>query len=262
VDTNSRRGSVFLRNSGGANKLKKQTGDVASPFGDGPPQPADRPVDETDKPALIIGNGRSREGLDLASLNRNAIVMYGCNALYREFRTSDFRAHYLAVRDTAMLAEMVSANVPLKTPLIVSPAARFRFGWHDRDTGWLREHFPPENIIDAEEHRPMTGEMVALHAARRGHPDIYLIGFDFCFGSNLYEGSINYEPAYPQRIARDECRSAMSAMTRQFPEIRWHYVTPEPDAGKLWGCDTVTIDGLQRAFGVREMGGVVGGPGP
>ena len=34
--------------------------------------------------AFVIGNGKSREGMDLNDLKKHGMT-YGCNALYREF---------------------------------------------------------------------------------------------------------------------------------------------------------------------------------
>ena len=51
----------------------------------------------TDRTAYIIGNGQSRIGLDLTTLNGD---IWGCNALYR-----DYEPDYLTIIDVSIMGE-------------------------------------------------------------------------------------------------------------------------------------------------------------
>ena len=61
------------------------------------------------KECIIIGNGKSREGLDLHLLKdpNNRITTFGCNALYR-----DFTPDYLVSGDSTIIKEICKSEYP------------------------------------------------------------------------------------------------------------------------------------------------------
>jgi hypothetical protein len=67
------------------------------------------------KPAIIIGNGPSRNDIDLHKLVGKA-PLYGCNALYRDFNKLD----YLVAIDNGMINELHKERVNVGN-LIVPP---------------------------------------------------------------------------------------------------------------------------------------------
>jgi hypothetical protein len=56
------------------------------------------------KTAFVLGNGTSRKSIDLQNLKKYGLV-YGCNALYREYQPD-----YLVAVDTKMILEINQAG--------------------------------------------------------------------------------------------------------------------------------------------------------
>jgi len=124
--------------------------------------------------AIIIGNGKSREEINLDSLVGQGTI-FGCNALYRDFDGYDF----LVAIDDRMINEIKTTEKRLTGKAI----------------------FPPEK----ERYEETTGRrnnagMVAMREAiRQGHDMLYCLGFDFILDGeqsvdNVYLGSQNYTP--------------------------------------------------------------------
>ena len=59
------------------------------------------------KIANIIGNGPSRQGLDLNSLRSPSTTIFGCNALYR-----DYPSDYLVSGDSTIIKEICESDYP------------------------------------------------------------------------------------------------------------------------------------------------------
>lgn len=124
--------------------------------------------------AIIIGNGKSREEINLDSLVGQGTI-FGCNALYRDFDGYD----YLVAIDDRMINEIQTTEKRLTGKAI----------------------FPPEK----ERYEETTGRrnnagMVAMREAiKQGHNMLYCLGFDFILDGeqsvdNVYLGSQNYTP--------------------------------------------------------------------
>lgn len=127
--------------------------------------------------AFVLGNGESRQGLDLGLLRSKGTV-YGCNALYR-----DFTPDVLVATDRPMAQEIQS-------------------------TGYARQHRfftrrPEPNsgaqVIPKPWYGYSSGPVALALAAQEGHCPIYVIGFDLGANSqglfnNVYAGTKNYKP--------------------------------------------------------------------
>jgi hypothetical protein len=110
------------------------------------------------KPAFIIGNGRSREGFDLETL-RGKGTTYGCNAVYR-----DFESDYIVSLDR-LISEEIANNYPLKE----KPAYSTKIN--------IQRY--SEDFILVPRNPGMNTGATATHIARfDGHKEIYLLGFD------------------------------------------------------------------------------------
>lgn len=134
------------------------------------------------QPAFVIGNGQSRQEVDLSTLREHGTI-FGCNALYR-----DFEPDYLIAIDEAIISEIQNSSFPKEKCI-----------------------FPPENerFEPAEVHynqksrfygrpRSNAGMNAIIEAIRKGHTDLYCIGFDFLAEregtalSNMYNGTPCY----------------------------------------------------------------------
>jgi len=129
------------------------------------------------KPAFVLGNGRSRLHVNATELGPYGHI-YGCNALYREMSVD----HLVAV-DVKMVNEIISA------------------GYHKNHTVWTN---PNKGIAETahinffDPHKGWSSGPTALWlAAKFGHREIYILGFDFegVDGkfNNVYADTFNYK---------------------------------------------------------------------
>lgn len=173
--------------------------------------------------AIIIGNGKSREEIDLNSLIGQGTI-FGCNALYRSFDGYD----YLVAIDNRMIDEIKTTEKRLSGKSI----------------------FPPEE----ERYEETTGRrnnagMVAMREAiKQGHNILYCLGFDFILEgnqsvSNVYKDSRNYEPHTQSNIEDNYNRiKYLEWFSDQYPEVKFVFVIP--DNIKTKPIDSLNIIGL------------------
>jgi len=173
--------------------------------------------------AIIIGNGKSREEINLESLVGQGAI-FGCNALYRDFDGYD----YLVAIDERMINEITVTE--------------------KRITG--QTIFPPEQ----ERYEETTGRrnnagMVAMREAiKQGHTMLYCLGFDFILEgqdsiSNVYKDSKNYEPHTQSNIEDNYNRiKYLEWFSDQYPEVKFVFVIP--DNIKTKPIDSPNIIGL------------------
>ena len=137
--------------------------------------------DTQGKPAFVIGNGRSRLTFDLDTL-RDKGTIYGCNALYR-----DFRPDYLVAKDKKICQE-IAKNYPLhKRPC-----------YTQKQNLQLDENFV---LIPKQPKTNTSSGLTAIHIAiHDGHTKIYLLGFDSTYvnkgtqRNHVYAGTNAYGP--------------------------------------------------------------------
>lgn len=115
--------------------------------------------------AFVLGNGKSRRGIDLSLLKQQGKV-YGCNALYREF-TPDV---------------LIATDKPIADEIQNS-------GYAKNNRFFTRRPLPDSGALKLpNEYRGMSSGPNALaQACLDGHTTLYLIGFDL--GSN--DGQFN-----------------------------------------------------------------------
>lgn len=163
--------------------------------------------------AFVLGNGRSRSGLDLERLSRMGVI-YGCNALYREFQP----------------AVLVSTDRPIS-------AAIQQSGYAAQYTHYTRKPIPglgsqtvPQNYFGFS-----SGPLACALAALHGHDPVYLIGFDMAAlpgerFNNMYSDTEFYKkstarPTYTGNWVRQLCHIA-----KDFPRTRFMRVHGETTA--------------------------------
>lgn len=131
--------------------------------------------------AFIIGNGTSRQSIDLSKLKGKGKI-YGCNALYRTFSDYDF----LVAIDDGMIKEITENNIPRA---IIPPETE----------RWEDERYSPNR------RRSNAGMNAMNEAIKRSSTKIYCLGFDFLLTgdqsvSNIFDGTENYGPETRARI--------------------------------------------------------------
>lgn len=174
--------------------------------------------------AIIVGNGTSRRVMDLGSMVRTMgserPMIYGCNALYREFEMSGYIVpDYLVAIDNGIITEIESSSFPAARVII-----------------------PPENECwePAELHpsgnRPRgNAGMAAMQAAiRNGAKTLLCIGFDSFLQngaqsvSNIYDGTFNYGPETRANVADNYGRVRyMAWVAKTNPTVDFVFVYPD-----------------------------------
>jgi hypothetical protein len=127
--------------------------------------------------AFVIGNGISRQGIDLTQLRLLGTV-YGCNALYREF-TPDV----LVATDRAISAHIEKTGYPLTNKF------------------YTRRPIPNSGALalPKQYYGYSSGPNACALAASNNHVHIYMLGFDMGPTqnqkfNNIYAGSEFYKP--------------------------------------------------------------------
>lgn len=143
-----------------------------------------------EKKAFIIGNGASRKDYDLMNLKGKGTV-FGCNALYRNYRPNYELPDYLVAIDDAIITEIESSDFPSKR-FIVPPQDE---QWEPVELHWGRATNKQWNPARP---RSNAGMNSILEAIKMGHSDLFIFGFDFLVVdqniamSNLYDGTNCY----------------------------------------------------------------------
>jgi hypothetical protein len=173
--------------------------------------------------ALIVGNGSSRKSLDLLGmaniLGGNRPTIYGCNALYREYRPNYIIPDFLVAMDEGAIAEIESSDFPSER-FIVPPD----------DDRWE----PAEMHSDGHRPRSNAGMCAMIEAIRRGATTLLCIGFDSFLKdasqsvSNLFDGTTNYGPETRANVWDNPGRvKFMAYLARKNPNVDFVFIYPE-----------------------------------
>jgi hypothetical protein len=130
--------------------------------------------------AFVLGNGTSRAPILPVDLKPYGTI-YGCNALYREFKPD----HLIAV-DTKMIKEITSTGYHLENPVWTNPNRYSReipkLNLFNPNLGWS------------------SGPSALNLASEHNYETIYILGFDYEgigknheLVNNVYSGTINYK---------------------------------------------------------------------
>jgi hypothetical protein len=163
------------------------------------------------KKAIIVGNGVSRRGVDLAELNRYAI-MFGCNAIYREYFPE-----FIVSLDKGMIKELYDSKYPEERLIIPT---------HD-------EQYEPA-IFNPSRPRNNAGMIAMDHAIRRGYDYLVCLGMDFLIHDpdvnvdNMFEGTLNYGPETRASVNDTINRSKyFNWFVQQHPNVTFLFLFPE-----------------------------------
>jgi hypothetical protein len=172
--------------------------------------------------ALVLGNGKTRIGLDLAGYKALGVYIAGCNALYR-----DFIPDMLCVVDGKMLSEVwqAKAHEGVKLLYVDKNIKPWRVMFMDngpaKPLGW-------HNEVKAG---PTLAEW--LPKLQPGLTHVFLAGMDIGAPSdvrtnnNVYEDTKNYRPSWnPVCLYNDTDESAWKTVFDKHPEITWGWVCP------------------------------------
>ncbi len=170
---------------------------------------------EENEPAFIIGNGKSRQHLDIKRLIGQGCT-FGCNALYRDFEPDYILPDYLIAIDPIIIQEIRDSKFP-KERFIVPP---------------YFEQFEPQEC-NPNRPRSNAGMNAMQEAIKMGFSTLYMFGFDFILDDpnysveNLYDGTNGYGPetraSYNDNISR--C-TYMTYIAQKNKNINFKFVLP------------------------------------
>ena len=173
------------------------------------------------KIAFIVGNGKSRQAVDLSSLVGKGTI-FGCNALYRNFNNFD----YLVAIDNRMIQELIEVTTSdsnnMSGEVIIPP----------EDERWESVEYSPHR------RRSNAGMNAMLEAIRRGHNVLYCLGFDFILEGeksieNIYRGTKNYEPNTQSNTSDNYFRVRYCDwFVNQHDDVKFVFVVPDDIATK------------------------------
>jgi hypothetical protein len=186
------------------------------------------------KPALVIGNGRSRLNFDLYELKKY-MTTYGCNALYR-----DFIPDILVSMDIHMVTEIINSRVHHKCKFYTQ---------HVNDMDLLAGNGEPIHFVQTYQSTPDSGT-AALELAAIEHETIYIIGFDYHNGShnNVYSGTANYNPKnYSTPIIQDEkWRTRLYNIVKRYPNTQFYRVSDDIEQITYNNLHTIQISQFEE----------------
>lgn len=153
--------------------------------------------------AFVLGNGRSRIGIDLEKL-RSKGKIYGCNALYR-----DFSPDILVATDPGISSEIEASGYPEKHEFYTrkpglesySKKIQLNFGFS-------------------------SGPIAVSYAAEHKYSLIYLLGFDL-WGidgrfNNVYADTVNYKTSNSKETYWGNWENQLLIIMRdQYPDRKY-----------------------------------------
>jgi len=177
--------------------------------------------DKNSNIAFIVGNGKSRQTIDLSTLVGKGTI-FGCNALYRNFNNFD----YLVAIDDRMIQELIEVTTSdsnnMSGEVIIPP----------EDERWESVEYSPHR------RRSNAGMNAMLEAIRRGHNVLYCLGFDFILEGeksieNIYRGTKNYEPNTQSNTSDNYFRVRYCDwFVNQHDDVKFVFVVPDDIATK------------------------------
>lgn len=193
---------------------------------------------------LVIGNGESRQGLNLSALAQNKITV-GCNALHR-----DFTVDHLICCDQRMV------NEALQNPKNNNSIIYTRANWSDSYKKFPNVCRVPDLPYKGKDRwdQPFhwgSGTYALLVAASISD-NISMIGFDLVSKSktvnNIYKGTDNYSKPDSQSVDPVYWIYQTSMVFRSFPDKYFTIFNDDgwniPDSWKLSNVNYKTLDTL------------------
>ena len=188
--------------------------------------------------AFVIGNGISRNSINLAML-RPFGKIYGCNALYR-----DFKPDYLIAVDTKMVLELNNKGVQHEIETWTNPNRSYDhftgFNFYQPSKGWS------------------SGPTALWHASdSTGYDTIYILGFDFeGIGqqvNNIYSGTQNYKAPDEKATYYGNWLKQTIVTIQNNPEKRYIRVLGEnlftpPELNKVANIEHIHLNDFKKSF--------------
>lgn len=176
---------------------------------------------KTTTQAVVIGNGVSRLGFDLnlltnhkgGLLGRNKLQTYGCNALYR-----DFKSDFLVAVGNKIVAEIAELSSYTTNNIVYTNAT------HMLD-------YPKQFYLVPQDPTWNAGAIAAYLACFDGHKKVFLLGhdgFDSPGSNNVYLDTNGYPSSEDIQSEAFWVATMFKVMTT-YPEVQFIRVMPTPN---------------------------------
>ena len=161
--------------------------------------------------AFVLGNGRSRMNFNLENLRKKGTI-YGCNALYRDFKPD----HLIAV-DPKMIFEICQTGWQLTTPVWTNPNQKYRdlpnLNFFKDPRGWS------------------SGPTAIMKACQDRHQTVFILGFDYQgvgnFFNNVYADTFNYKGSNEQPTYFGNWKKQTETIFKEYPNVNFFRVNGE-----------------------------------
>lgn len=175
--------------------------------------------------AFVIGNGtgRTKQNFDVKLIENHSggllatkrAQIYGCNALYRDIKSS-----FLIAMSEAMVDELAETDYPDNNIVYTTAKNVVKYPG--------RFYLIPQNISYFN-----SGAIATYIAAFDKHKDIYLLGFDNQkdpeLNDNVYAGTKNYNSANESVLDAKWIANMRRIFDAYKETTTFHWVSPNPD---------------------------------
>lgn len=161
--------------------------------------------------AFVLGNGKSRLNADPSVLKKYGLI-YGCNALYREFEPD-----FLIAVDVKMINEIIDS------------------GYHKNHEVWTNPNKgvkTKQNVNFFNPHKGWSSGPTALHFAASKNPkSIYILGFDYAGiqgkFNNVYADTYNYKKSDDSPTFHGNWLSQTDKTIKEYKNLKFYRVIEE-----------------------------------
>jgi hypothetical protein len=166
--------------------------------------------------AFVLGNGLSRKNINLDYL-REWGKIYGCNALYREFRPD-----FLVAVDAKMIVEICESQWQLQNPVWTNPNKNM-------------EKFKGLNFFKPSQGWS-SGPTALWLATSHQHTTLYILGFDYVGTAegklnNLYGSTRNYRNNTDPATYHGNWQRQTGIVIQKNPKNQYIRVVPDSGTG-------------------------------
>lgn len=201
--------------------------------------------------AFVLGNGRSRKGIDINDLKEKGTV-YACNAVYRTDRP-----HWLVAVDPKMMLEIVETDYVVHNKVYSNFNQQYEkkqklldhVTWSKPSLGWS------------------SGPTALRLACEHGFKDIYILGFDYqglavdskknrFHLNNIYGDTRNYKKNNEEATFYGNWMNQTKKCLQDFQDVKFHRVIPQGwfkpnDIDRPDNIDHLTIEEFIEKFALK-----------
>jgi hypothetical protein len=194
---------------------------------------------------LVIGNGESRQGIDIDSLDCKKV---GCNAIMR-----DYKVDHLVCCDRRMVEESIQTGYNNLAYVYTRKDWIAYFSKHKHIRQVPELPYKGDQRPDDPFHWGSGPYAVLLASKLTDNSIVKLIGFDLYSSNkkvnNVYKGTKNYANSESRAVDPRYWIYQIAKVFESFPNIRYEvYVNDDWEIPKFWNQSHVKIDKTNNLY--------------